>query len=53
MNTYFNSNVIWLQLEYKMSTLGYIEYGQNISNQQKDWALESVLRPNVLKAPDF
>ena len=21
MNTYFNSNVIWLQLEYKISTL--------------------------------
>ena len=21
MNTYFNSNVIWLQLEYKMPTL--------------------------------
>ena len=21
MNTYFNSNLIWLQLEYKMSTL--------------------------------
>ena len=24
MNTQFNSNVIWLQLEYKISTLGYV-----------------------------
>ena len=24
MNTQFNSNVIWLQLEYKISTLKYI-----------------------------
>ena len=24
MNTQFNSNVIWLQLEYKISTVGFI-----------------------------
>ena len=30
MNTQFNSNVIWLQLEYKISTLMTVEVGINV-----------------------
>ena len=30
MNTQFNSNVIWLQLEYKISTLSFFKKGDTI-----------------------
>ena len=39
----------WVVMEH----VRYIEYGLNIFNLQMDRALESVPRPNVLKAPDF
>ena len=42
MNTYFNSNVIWLQLEYKMATLAstqQILQFRNIATQDSDQLL--------------
>ena len=61
MNTQFNSNVIWLQLEYKISTLGHVlktrirffnQWDSNFSNVLCSFRLASHPRIHFICSSD-